>query len=82
MRPDIEPAITGKGGEIYRSNTSIQGVVLAKKVMGQKLPQRKVYFNLTDGFEASSRFEGILDPSGEGVEPNLREIYNLVGYDL
>ena len=78
--PEAEPAITGKGGEIYRANTSIQGVVLANNNAVSRALERRVFFRLKDGFEASSRFETVLDTDGKGEEPNLRAIYRKVGY--
>lgn len=80
IMPDVEPAISGQSRNVYLSNTSLHGAVLAKMVPNKGL-ERRVYFapNVA-GFEATSRFDGILDVDGKGEEPNLRDIYQKIGY--
>lgn len=80
LPPEIEPAITGQALNIYLSNTSLHGALLSRKLPGPKGEiERKVYFGSNSaGFEASSRFEGMLNPEGE--EPNLRDIWKKIRY--
>ncbi|NJO17721.1 MAG: AAA family ATPase [Thioploca sp.] len=77
---EIGPDITGKGAELYLSNSSAEIVVLNKRG-AKNLIQRTVHFNQVDGFEAGSRFEGFnLDNEKFHLRSTLQKI-GLVNQD-